>query len=82
MIELHHHLAEPTELREYRNLHGGESWGDQAFIPIRTTVRRQLNLEQEGLCVYCESALDKDEGHVEHIEAKGRNPPWPSCKET
>ncbi len=72
MIELHHHLAEPTELREYRNLHGGESWGDQAFIPIRTAVRRQLNLEQEGLCVYCESALDKDNGHVEHIQAKGK----------
>ena len=72
MIELQH-LAEPNELIRYRKLNPGSLWDDPAFGSVRPTVRRQLNLEQEGLCVYCESKLDPDEGHVEHIKSRDEN---------
>src|ERR1017187_5175809 len=75
MIELQHLSPEPNELRDHRNANPGGSWDDPAFRTVRPTVRRQLNLEQERLCVYCESPLDEDEGHVEHIKSKGVNPP-------
>jgi uncharacterized protein (TIGR02646 family) len=74
MIELQHLSSEPKELRDHRSLNLSGSWDDPAFQIVRPKVRRQLNLEQEGLCVYCESLLDKDEGHVEHIKSKGLNP--------
>lgn len=74
MIELQHSAPEPNELADHRRSHPGGSWDDAAFGPVRHVVRRQLNLEQEGLCVYCEDTLYKDDGHVEHIKSKGANP--------
>ena len=74
MIELPHILPEPEELMDHRNANPGGSWNDPAVQCVRPAVRRQLNLEQEGLCVYCECPLDPDEGHVEHIKSKGVNP--------
>lgn len=74
MIELEHVLPEPTELSDYRRQHPHGSWDDPGFSPIRPIVRRQLNVEQEGLCIYCESRLTEDDGHVEHIQSKGLNP--------
>ena len=75
MIELQHLSPEPADLRTHRDANPGGSWDDPAFASVRPTVRRQLNLEQEGLCIYCESLLDENEGHVEHIKSKGKNPP-------
>lgn len=74
MIELQHLLSEPNKLTTCRRRNPGGSWDDPAFQTVRSTVRRQLNLEQEGLCVYCETRLNEDEGHVEHIKSKGLNP--------
>ena len=74
MIELQHLSPEPHELRDHRNVNPAGSWDDPAFGAVRPRVRRQLNLEQEGLCVYCERRLDKDDGHVEHIKPKSVNP--------
>jgi uncharacterized protein (TIGR02646 family) len=73
MIELQH-FHEPAELRDYRSAHPGSSWDDPAFELVRPVVRRQLNREQEGLCIYCEMLLLENEGHVEHIKSKGLNP--------
>ncbi|MGW8159021.1 MAG: retron system putative HNH endonuclease [Desulfoprunum sp.] len=73
MIELQH-FHEPVELRDYRSAHPGSSWDDPAFELVRPVVRRQLNREQEGLCIYCEMLLLENEGHVEHIKSKGLNP--------
>ena len=75
MIELAHQLAEPDELRQHRTGNPGGVWDDPAFGTVRPIVRRQLNLEQDGLCVYCETTLGENEGHVEHIKSKGVNPP-------
>lgn len=74
MIELAHRLQEPVELKRYRADSPGGSWEAGDFRPVRTIVRRQLNLEQEGLCVYCEQELGEDQGHVEHIRPKGVTP--------
>ena len=43
-------------------------------MAVRPNVRRQLNLEQAGLCIYCENALSPDEGHLEHLKSKAANP--------
>ncbi len=74
MIELAHQLTEPVELERYRAGHPRGSWDAGDFETVRHIVRWQLNLEQEGHCVYCETALDEHDGHVEHIESKGVNP--------
>jgi uncharacterized protein (TIGR02646 family) len=45
-----------------------------AFRAVKAAVKADLNQDQGGLCVYCESALDAEEGQVEHIKPKaGRN---------
>lgn len=74
MIELQHILLEPTELRNYRRRNPDGSWDDPAVEEIRPPIRHQLNLEQDGLCVYCECLLHEDEGHIEHIKPKSLNP--------
>jgi len=73
MIELEHG-PEPAELKKYRARHKGGAWNDPAFESVRHIVRRRLNSEQEGLCIYCENVLDKNDGHVEHIKPKRPNP--------
>jgi TIGR02646 family protein len=71
MIELTH-SNEPAQLVKYRSKNPNSSWGDEAFNPIREITRRSLNLEQQGLCVYCEQFLLQDHGHVEHIKSKSK----------
>ena len=45
-----------------------------AFRAVKAAVKADLNQDQGGLCVYCESALDAEDGQVEHIKPKaGRN---------
>ncbi len=73
MIELQRN-TEPLELRTYRLQHPGRSWDDPDFQMLKPIVRRQLNHEQEGLCIYCEGKLHEDEGHLEHIKFKRGNP--------
>ncbi|AVS60766.1 TIGR02646 family protein [Paracidovorax avenae] len=41
-----------------------------AFQPVKAAVKADLNEDQGGLCVYCESALSAQAGQVEHIKPK------------
>jgi uncharacterized protein (TIGR02646 family) len=41
-----------------------------AFRPVKDQVKADLHEDQDGLCVYCESALESTEGQVEHIKPK------------
>ena len=74
MIEIAHLLEEPAELSAHRAKYPAGKWDVAAFNSVRLLVKRQLNLEQGGLCVYCEVELAEEGGHVEHIRSKGRNP--------
>lgn len=46
-------------------------FSSQAFQPVKTAVKADLNKDQGGLCVYCEGNLAPDAGQVEHIKPKG-----------
>lgn len=74
MIELQHSFSEPAELSDYRRRNPGGSWGDRGFETVRPALRRQLNREQDGFCVYCESLLAEDDGHIEHIKPRNSHP--------
>ena len=43
---------------------------DKEFNKIKPFIKAQLHKEQNGLCVYCERKLTKDEGQIEHIKPK------------
>lgn len=73
MTEITHALAEPQELTAVRRRGPPGGWGDRATAAARHAVRRQLNREQVGLCIYCERRLGEDEGHVDHIKPQGSN---------
>jgi uncharacterized protein (TIGR02646 family) len=51
-----------------------QSWGDFARTPCHAETRSSLAEEQYGLCCYCESQVSDGDGHIEHMEPKGRNP--------
>jgi uncharacterized protein (TIGR02646 family) len=72
MVELDHSTPEPASLAAHRSAfpHGPWSTLPQA---IKAEVRHQLNVEQDGLCVYCETSLDPESGHVEHIKSRDGN---------
>lgn len=75
MVEIRHILPEPPSLTAHRVANPGGSWDDFPSVPEKRELKEQLNLEQEGLCIYCEAELPTDDGHVEHIKSKGLNPP-------
>jgi len=47
------------------------------FNLIKPMIKEQLNKEQDGLCVYCERKLAKDEGQIEHIKPKNGKHAYP-----
>lgn len=73
MIELQH-LNEPDSLVQYRIHNPHVPWGRNDFLQVRDDIRHSLHIEQDGLCVYCENILGRDDGHVEHIKPKGNYP--------
>jgi uncharacterized protein (TIGR02646 family) len=75
MVELSQARPEPEELAVYRRRNPDGSWDDAGVSAVSRVVRRQLNLEQHGICVYCETLLGQDKGHVEHIKSKRVNRP-------
>jgi uncharacterized protein (TIGR02646 family) len=75
MVEIGHILDEPASLVAFRIANPGANWDAFTGDPGKRELRHQLNLEQEGLCVYCESPLPVDDGHLEHIKSKTLNPP-------
>ncbi len=42
--------------------------------PCHGEVDRSLRQEQHGLCCYCELEVADNDGHVEHLEPRSRNP--------
>lgn len=41
--------------------------------PCHGDLHNNLRQEQNGLCCYCESEINDDDGHIEHMEPRGRN---------
>lgn len=74
MVELAHILAEPASLATHRAKHPAGPWTTLPDVPEKADLRHQLNTEQDGLCIYCESPLPEDDGHVEHIVARSTDP--------
>lgn len=75
MVELGHILPEPASLAAHRAANPNGPWDTLPAASEKRELRHQLNLEQDGLCVYCEDTLLLDDGHVEHIKSKTLNPP-------
>ena len=74
MIELQHRPIPTPALSSFVATHPGATVSDfdsKTFQPIKTAVKADLNQDQGGLCVYCESKLAADAGQVEHIKPKG-----------
>jgi len=75
MVELSHLLAEPASLAAHRGRHPTGPWETLSNTPDKDELRHQLNLEQDGLCIYCEMPIGEDDGHVEHIKSRTAYPP-------
>jgi uncharacterized protein (TIGR02646 family) len=79
MVELQHRLSPPAELAVFLDTHNTAFLEDPAglfdcwvSVEIKRILKSQLNEEEGGLCVYCESKLSAQQGHVEHILPKGK----------
>jgi len=70
MIELKH-TDEPPGLIRYRRKNPNASWGQATPKINKDEIHRALDLEQNGLCVYCEGEIDRNNCHLEHIKPKG-----------
>lgn len=74
MVELQHRAIPTAALTHYVATHPGigvEDFESSTFQLVKTAVKADLNADQNGLCVYCESHLAASEGQVEHIKPKG-----------
>lgn len=74
MVELQHRTVPTPVLTAFNAANPAATVADfnsLAFQPVKTAVKADLNEDQGGLCVYCESALAPDAGQVEHIKPKG-----------
>ncbi len=74
MVEIQHILAEPASLAAHRAANPNRPWDTLPATPEKRDLRHQLNVEQEGLCIYCEDNIAPDDGHVEHIKSKTLTP--------
>lgn len=73
MVELQHRATPTPALTAFIAAHPGAAVADfdsKAFAPVKRAVKADLNLDQGGLCVYCESPLAPTSGQVEHIKPK------------
>ena len=73
MVELQHRATPTPALTAYIAANPAVSVADfnsRAFQPVKALVKADLNADQGGLCVYCESVLAPDAGQVEHIKPK------------
>jgi len=73
MIELQHRTEIPSMLDEFLKANpqsNPDEFDDPKFWPIKKELRRFLNEDQGGLCVYCESHLATDTGQIDHIKPK------------
>lgn len=73
MVELQHRASPTPALTAFNAANPGAAVADfnsAAFQPVKRAVKADLNQDQEGLCVYCESFLAASDGQVEHIKPK------------
>ncbi|QKE41937.1 MAG: TIGR02646 family protein [Ferrovum myxofaciens] len=73
MVELQHREIPTPALTVFVALHPGigvPDFDSLGFQPVKTAVKADLNQDQGGLCVYCESKLKSSKGQVEHIKPK------------
>lgn len=70
MLELAHLLPEPPSLQAHRALDPQAEWETLPHVPQKRDLRHQLNIEQDGLCIYCEEHLSPDAGHIDHIKPR------------
>lgn len=73
MVELQHQVPPPTELIQFQQAYPNAPvayFNSHTFQHAKIAVKAALNVEQGGLCVYCEKQLDATMGHVEHIKPK------------
>lgn len=74
MVELQHRILSTPLLTQFVATHPAITVADfdsQAFQQVKVSVKSDLNEDQGGLCVYCESELAATSGQVEHIKPKG-----------
>lgn len=74
MVELQHSHPPPAALTQFNQQYPNApvaDWESPSFQQAKNAVKAALNVEQGGLCVYCEKALQATWGHVEHIIPKG-----------
>lgn len=73
MVELQHRALPTPALIAFIAANPGAAVADfdsKAFVPVKRAVKADLNQDQDGLCVYCESTLTPTSGQVEHIKPK------------
>lgn len=74
MIPLETTLPAPPGLDAFVAAHSTAGPGEFDSLelqPVKAAVKARRNVEQDGLCIYCERRLGPTEGHVEHIHPKG-----------
>lgn len=52
----------------------GLDWGSFSATPCYNMVADSLRTEQCFLCCYCESRIDRDDSHVEHLVPRSKDP--------
>lgn len=73
MIELQHRSKVPQVLLDYLSANPTalpEDFDSLPFQPVKRQLKRDLNDDQGGLCVYCEQRLAADDGQIDHIKPK------------
>lgn len=74
MVELQHRSIPTPALTQFVAANPNATvaaFNSPAFQAIKQAVKADLNADQNGLCVYCESPLAANAGQVEHIKPKG-----------
>lgn len=73
MVELQHRAVPTPALSKFNAANPTatvDTFNSHAFQTVKMAVKADLNEDQGGLCVYCESKLASDAGQVEHIKPK------------
>ena len=81
MVELQHRVLPTPALTAFVAVNPGVGVADfdsLAFRPVKILVKADLNEDQGGLCVYCESQLAANSGQVEHIKPKAGPNAYPN----
>ncbi|MFM8443182.1 MAG: retron system putative HNH endonuclease [Methylococcus sp.] len=73
MVELQHRATPNPALTDYLAAHpalGAADFDSRDFQPVKQAVKADLNVDQGGLCAYCEIPLLATEGQIDHIKPK------------